>query len=73
MNEPRTQHSGLGTWVDHHAYSIVSGLGRVFRKQRDRALPKFALYFEALVTVVDAVPMEIHFADHADNSYRVGG
>src|SRR5690606_26637545 len=24
--------SGLGTWVDHHLYSFVAGLGRVLRR-----------------------------------------
>src|SRR5690554_8057834 len=30
--------SGLGTWGDHHLYSLVSSLGRVFRRPWATAL-----------------------------------
>ena len=32
MHEARVHHSGLGAWIDHHAYSFVSSLGRVVRR-----------------------------------------
>lgn len=33
MNEvARTRRSGLGTWADHHVYSLVASVGRLLRK-----------------------------------------
>ena len=36
MSEPAAKpvqsQSGFGTWIDHHAYSVVSGLGRLLRR-----------------------------------------
>ncbi|MDH5824539.1 permease-like cell division protein FtsX [Luteimonas sp. RD2P54] len=34
----RSTHSRLGTWIDHHLYSFVSSLGRVFRRPWATAL-----------------------------------
>src|SRR5690606_22844628 len=43
MNEPVARsklpvRSGPGAWLDHHAYSIVASLGRLFRKPGSTAL-----------------------------------
>ena len=35
---PAAPRSGLGTWGDHHLYSFVSSLGRVFRRPWATAL-----------------------------------
>lgn len=32
MRDKRVQSSGVGAWVDHHLYSFVASLGRMFRK-----------------------------------------
>ncbi|TDK27159.1 ABC transporter permease [Luteimonas aestuarii] len=65
MNEPRTRHSGLGTWVDHHAYSIVSGLGRVFRK------PGAALLTIGVMALALALPLGLWLV--LQNVERLGG
>lgn len=42
MSEPAAKpvqsQSGFGTWIDHHAYSVVSGLGRLLRRPWATAL-----------------------------------
>lgn len=52
MNEPRAARpSPLGTWVDHHLYSLVASLGRVFRK------PWAALLTVAVMALALALPL----------------
>ncbi|QCO68557.2 ABC transporter permease [Luteimonas yindakuii] len=36
--KPAKSQSGFGTWIDHHAYSVVSGLGRLLRRPWATAL-----------------------------------
>lgn len=65
MNEPRATQSGLGTWFDHHAYSLVSGLGRVFRK------PGSALLTIGVMAVALALPLGLWLV--LGNAERLGG
>lgn len=65
MNEPRIHNSGLGTWFDHHAYSFVSGLGRVFRK------PWAALLTIGVMAVSLALPLGLWLV--LANVERLGG
>jgi len=65
MNEPRVHNSGLGTWFDHHAYSFVSGLGRVFRK------PWAALLTIGVMAVSLALPLGLWLV--LGNVARLGG
>ena len=65
MNEKRVQHSGVGTWFDHHAYSFISGLGRVFRK------PLAALLTIGVMAVALALPLGLWLV--LGNVERLGG
>jgi cell division transport system permease protein len=65
MNEPRARRSGLGTWLDHHAYSFVSGLGRVFRR------PLAALLTIGVMAVALALPLGLWLV--LGNLERLGG
>ncbi|MCR6663162.1 MAG: permease-like cell division protein FtsX [Luteimonas sp.] len=65
MNEPRVHNSGFGTWLDHHAYSLVSGLGRVFRK------PGAALLTIGVMAVALALPLGLWLV--LGNVERLGG
>ena len=44
MSEPAAKpvqsQSGFGTWIDHHAYSVVSGLGRLLRRPQRQEVPE---------------------------------
>ncbi|MDH5835190.1 permease-like cell division protein FtsX [Luteimonas kalidii] len=56
MNEPRAaapaaRPSAVGTWIDHHLYSLVASLGRVFRK------PWAALLTIAVMAMALALPL----------------
>ena len=48
---PARSASPLGTWVDHHLYSVVASLGRVFRK------PWAALLTIAVMALALALPL----------------
>ena len=48
---PARSASPLGTWVDHHLYSFVASLGRVFRK------PWAALLTIAVMALALALPL----------------
>ena len=48
---PARATSPLGTWVDHHAYSVVASLGRVFRK------PWASLLTIAVMALALALPL----------------
>ena len=50
MSEPRAA-SPVGTWVDHHLYSFVASLGRVFRK------PWAALLTISVMALALALPL----------------
>lgn len=65
MNEPRVRHSRIGAWLDHHAYSVVSGLGRVFRK------PWAALLTIGVMAVALALPLGLWLV--LGNAERLGG
>lgn len=65
MNEPRATRSGIGTWADHHVYSLVSGLGRVLRK------PWSALLTIGVMAVALALPLGLWLV--LDNVERLGG
>lgn len=65
MNETGTTRSGIGTWADHHLYSLVSGLGRVLRK------PWSALLTIGVMAVALALPLGLWLV--LDNVERLGG
>ncbi len=65
MSEPRVHNSGVGAWFDHHAYSVVSGLGRVFRK------PWAALLTIGVMAVALALPLGLWLV--LGNVERLGG
>ena len=65
MNEQTQRRSGLGTWFDHHLYSFVSGLGRVFRK------PWAALLTIGVMALALALPLGLWLV--LDNVARLGG
>lgn len=48
---PASRGGGVATWVDHHLYSVVSALGRVFRK------PWAALLTIAVMALALALPL----------------
>src|SRR5512138_3488119 len=57
--------SPLGTWVDHHLYSLVASLGRVFRK------PWAALLTVAVMALALALPLGLWLV--LDNVDRLAG
>lgn len=57
--------SRIGTWFDHHAYSFVSGLGRVFRK------PWAALLTIMVMALALALPLGLWLV--LDNVERLAG
>src|SRR5690554_7396665 len=57
--------SGLGTWGDHHAYSFVSSLGRVFRRPWATAL------IIGVMAVALALPLGLWLV--LDNVSRLSG
>lgn len=71
MPEPRSTtpagaaRSGLGTWADHHLYSFVSSLGRVFRRPWATALTI------GVMAVALALPLGLWLALH--NVERLSG
>lgn len=70
MNEPRAAAparppSPLGTWFDHHLYSLVASLGRVFRK------PGAALLTIAVMALALALPLGLWLV--LDNVERLAG
>ena len=65
MHEARVHHSGLGAWIDHHAYSFVSSLGRVVRR------PWATLLTIGVMAVALALPLGLWAV--LDNVARFGG
>lgn len=65
MSEPRVHHSGLGAWIDHHAYSFVSSLGRALRR------PWATLLTIGVMAVALALPLGLWAV--LDNIARFGG
>src|SRR5690554_4571546 len=57
--------SGLGTWGDHHAYSFVSSLGRLFRRPWATALTV------GVMAVALALPLGLWLV--LDNVSRLSG
>jgi cell division transport system permease protein len=65
-NQPvRTGASPVGTWVDHHVYSFVASLGRVFRRPWSTALTI------GVMAVALALPLGLWLV--LDNVGRLGG
>ncbi|KLJ02487.1 permease-like cell division protein FtsX [Luteimonas sp. FCS-9] len=65
-NQPaRAGASPVGTWVDHHVYSFVASLGRVFRKPWSTALTI------GVMAVALALPLGLWLV--LDNVGRLGG
>ena len=50
VREPKPR-SGVGTWFDHHAYSLMASLGRLVRK------PFAALLTIAVIALALALPL----------------
>ncbi|WP_407353107.1 permease-like cell division protein FtsX [Luteimonas sp. R10] len=61
----RDTHSRIGTWADHHLYSFVSSLGRVFRRPWATALTI------GVMAVALALPLGLWLA--LDNLQRLSG
>lgn len=62
---PAASRSGLGTWGDHHAYSFVSSLGRMFRRPWATALTV------GVMAVALALPLGLWLV--LDNVSRLSG
>jgi cell division transport system permease protein len=65
MNDARAHHSGPVAWLDHHAYSFVSSLGRVVRR------PWATLLTIGVMAVALALPLGLWVV--LDNIARFGG
>ena len=65
MHEARTHHSGVVAWLNHHARSLVSSLGRAMRR------PWATLLTIGVMAVALALPLGLWAV--LDNIARFGG